>query len=168
MDFRLLNKINEFDVFPTLGERECIQAEKLVFSTYGGGRIPNPDPWSLLQSQANKITVGQWDQRVLSSLLYRHSQSQVELSSPSHLPNPKWKVESRKLKAKSINWKAEAGFFYNVEFSAPGMIFLLEGEGWPFSWLYCGILSSRYDISIGRRGVTIQLVSESGKQKVEK
>ena len=39
-----------------------------------------------------------------------------------------------------------------VWFSAPGMIFLLDRGGWSFSWKFCVILSSRYDISIGWRG----------------
>ena len=30
MDFRLLNKINEFDVFPTLGERETNRSRVLI------------------------------------------------------------------------------------------------------------------------------------------
>ena len=56
----------------------------------------------------------------------------------------KWKVESGK-------WKVESG-----KQKVESLKHKFERRNWIL--LYCVILSSRYDISIGRRGVTIQLV----------
>ena len=64
---------------------------------------------------------------------------------------------------KSCDSQLKVWYFYWMEgveqlvgnvdwFSAPGMIILLDRGGWSFSWKFCVILSSRYDISIGWRG----------------